>query len=268
MHMKIIFPQLELHSIESNFTNDPHVHPAHYQMTIPLRGHCQFTHKSKERKLIAGEGLLLPPQNQHNFHQGAEDGIIIFQINDDSLYPADASSFPEPKYKYEFNPTEVSGFLHQWSSSFFLFGDSERLALEEKELQALHYVHGLIWGLESSYTKQLRTQHYQDNRYISRVLEYIHAHYSESIRIEQLSAIALQSRYHFIRCFKSNTGLTPYQYVLKLRIEKAQQQLRQTQKSVMSISIELGFSSPSQFYRSFIKNVGITPEQYRSSTTI
>lgn len=267
MHMQIIFPQLELHSIESSFTNDPHIHPSHYQMTIPIRGHCHFTHRSKERKLVAGEGLLLPPQSEHNFYQGSEDGIIIFQINDDSLYPAEASSLPEPKYKYEFDPTAVSAFLHQWSSSFFPSGNTESLSLEEKELQALHYVHRLIWGSESSYSKQLHIKHYQDNRYINRVLDYIHAHYCESIRIEELAAIALQSRYHFIRCFKSNTGFTPYQYVLKLRIEKAQQQLTQTQKSVMTISIELGFSSPSQFYRAFIKNMGITPEQYRLSTT-
>ena len=268
MHMQIIFPQVELHSIERSFTNAPHIHPAHYQMTIPIRGHCHFTHKSKEKKLVAGEGLLLPPYSEHNFYQGPEDGIIIFQINDNSLYPTDASSFPEPKNKYVFDPASISAFLHQWSSSFFLSGESECLALEEKELQALHYVHGLIWGLESSYYKQLRTQQHQDNHYISRVLEYIHAHYSEPIRIEQLSAIALQSRYHFIRCFKTETGFTPYQYVLRIRIEKAQQLLRQTQKSVMTISLDLGFSSPSQFYRSFIKNVGITPEQYRLSTTI
>lgn len=266
MHMKIIFPQLELHSIESNFINDPHVHPAHYQMTIPIRGHCHFTYKSKERKLVAGEGLLLPPQDQHHFRQGSEDGIIIFQINDNSLYPAEASSFPEPKYKYEFDPTEVSAFLRQWSSSFFPFGDSDRLALEEKEHQALHYVQGLIWGGSSSFN-QLSTQQPQDNPHINRVLDYIHAHYAESIRIEQLSAIALQSSYHFIRCFKTITGFTPYQYVLRLRIQKAQEQLKQTHKSVIAISIELGFSSPSQFYRSFIKNVGITPEQYRQSTT-
>jgi len=266
--MKIIFPQLELHSIESNFTNDPHIHPAHYQMTIPIRGHCHFTHKSKERKLVAGEGLLLPPQDQHHFHQGPDDGIIIFQINEDSLYPADSSFFSEPKYKYEFDPTKVSAFLQRWSSSFFVSGTTEQLALEERELQGLHYVHNLIWGLKSSDSMQSPTQLDHDNRYISRAIDYIHAHYSESIRIEQLSAIALQSRYHFIRSFKSITGFTPYQYVLRLRIQKAQEQLRQTSKSVMTLSIELGFSSPSQFYRSFIKRVGITPEQYRLSTTI
>ncbi len=264
MHMQIIFPQLELHSIESKFINDPHVHPTHYQMTIPIRGHCNFTYKNKERKLIAGEGLLLPPESEHHFYQGFEDGIIIFQIDDESLYPADSTSFPEPKSKYAFDPIHVSAFLHQWGRSFFFSDASERLALEEKELQALHYIHGLIWGMDNSGASLLYTQQ-NDNRYMSRVLDYIHAHYSEPIRIEQLSAIALQSRYHFIRCFKTITGFTPYQYVLKLRIEKAQQMLKQTQKSIVTISAELGFASPSQFHRSFIKQVGITPEQYRLS---
>jgi len=267
MHMKIIFPQLELHSIESSFNNDPHDHSTHYQMTIPIRGNCHFTHKNKNSTLAAGEGLLLPPSDQHYFNQGPQDGIIIFQIANESLYPADATYFPEPKYKYEFDPLELSTFLKQWSSSLFLSGASESLAHEEKELQALHYVHGLIWGPQSSYLKQSSLSCQQEHPFMNRVLEYIHAHYTESIRIEQLSVIALQSRYHFIRSFKHITGVTPYQYVLKLRIEKAQQQLRKTQNSIMTISLELGFSSPSQFYRSFIKNVGITPEQYRLSTT-
>lgn len=270
MHMQIVFPQLELHSIESSFENVPHDHADHYQMTIPLRGSCRFTHAGKERELAAGEGLLLPPRDRHYFVQGPEDGVVIFIIRDSSLYPADTRSFTEPPPQANFDPLSVAAFLQQWSSTLFGLGTVERMALEEKEIQALDFVHGLIWG-----GRQIRSG---DGKFgsdepsaarlrqtgpMKQVLDYIHACYTEPISIEQLAAIALQSRYHFIRSFKAATGQTPYQYVLRLRIREAKQRLESTAASVTDISYALGFSSPSQFYRAFVKAVSATPEQYR-----
>ncbi|MFC0391924.1 helix-turn-helix domain-containing protein [Paenibacillus mendelii] len=110
----------------------------------------------------------------------------------------------------------------------------------------------LLWGSQPAVFRKavLSDQHF------SRVLDYIHGHYTEQMSVDKLSSIALQSRYHFIRTFRTLTGLTPYQYVLQLRIEKAKDQLGSTATTVEEISYNLGFSSASQFYRAFLKSTG------------
>lgn len=99
--------------------------------------------------------------------------------------------------------------------------------------------------------------------HLKRAVEYAHAHYRDQLDVDTLAAVALQSRFHFIRSFRTMTGLTPYQYVLRLRVEEAKAQLSRTAHTVADISCSLGFSSASQFYRAFAKATGLTPEQYR-----
>lgn len=111
MHMQIIFPHIELHSIESSFENMPHYHEEHYQITVPLRGSCHFVHENRKLALAAGDGLVLNPQDRHSFHLGPEDKVIIFKINDHSLHPSNALNPPELEQRYRFNPSELSVFF-------------------------------------------------------------------------------------------------------------------------------------------------------------
>ncbi|MBJ6364036.1 helix-turn-helix domain-containing protein [Paenibacillus sp. GCM10012307] len=264
--MQIILPHVELHSIESSFANMPHCHEEHYQITVPLRGSCHFVHENRELALAAGDGLMLHPQDLHSFYLGPKDKVIIFKINDHCLHPASALNLPDPEQRYRFNPSELSGFLQQWTASLFIAGSPDRLALEEKEEQMLEYVHRLIWGRKQldieTAEKGSHARKGRDN-HLLRVLDYMHAHYTDQMSIDELAAVALQSRFHFIRSFKSLTSMTPYQYVLRLRMEEARRQLRHSAATITEISFGLGFSSTSQFYRMFMKSTGMTPEQYR-----
>lgn len=81
--------------------------------------------------------------------------------------------------------------------------------------------------------------------------------------MEELAAVALQSRFHFVRSFKASVRMTPYEYVLQLRITEANRRLLQTNMTVTEISFSLGFSCTNQFYWLFAKLVGVTPERYR-----
>ncbi|MNI03096.1 Bifunctional transcriptional activator/DNA repair enzyme AdaA [compost metagenome] len=100
---------------------------------------------------------------------------------------------------------------------------------------------------------------------MTKVLDYIHEHYKEQLNMDSLSAIALQSKYHFIRSFAAAVGVTPYQYILQLRIHEAKIRLAGTSDNITHISYSLGFSTPSQFFRVFAKVTGTTPESYRKT---
>jgi AraC family transcriptional regulator len=79
----------------------------------------------------------------------------------------------------------------------------------------------------------------------------------------RLAREAEMSEFHFSRLFKRTTGLTPSQYFIHLRMEKARRLLRETNKSVIEVGLEVGYTSPSHFAQIFRREVGVSPSDYR-----
>lgn len=71
------------------------------------------------------------------------------------------------------------------------------------------------------------------------------------------------SQSHLERLFKKNTNLTPKQYLIKLRITRSCELLRETESDNTTICFEVGFGSLSNFYNEFGKIVGMPPKKYR-----
>jgi len=90
---------------------------------------------------------------------------------------------------------------------------------------------------------------------------FIDKYYSEKIDLGNISDEAYFSKFHFIRLFKSIYGKTPNQYLTRVRIEKAQQLLKQ-KKSVSEVCYLVGYESLSTFSGLFSKIVGLSPNQY------
>ena len=99
---------------------------------------------------------------------------------------------------------------------------------------------------------------------LKRVLDYVAARLEENITLSQLAAIAGMSPHYFSELFKQSTGYAPHQYVLLQRIERAKQQLRDPQRSIIDAGLDAGFQNSSHFARMFRKLVGTTPSKYRA----
>ncbi|MBT9317939.1 helix-turn-helix domain-containing protein [Leptothoe spongobia] len=97
------------------------------------------------------------------------------------------------------------------------------------------------------------------------VLDYIDAHLGSEITLADLAQLVGMSQFHFGRLFKQSLGLSPYQYLLLQRVERAKQLLKQTGKPVVEIALECGFNSHSHFGRKFRQLTGITPKAYRAN---
>jgi len=103
-------------------------------------------------------------------------------------------------------------------------------------------------------------------RRLSRAIDYIHANVGEKIDLQDLSAASFLSKYHFLRLFKLAYGLSPYQYIQDLRIEKARGMLSKTTLPVADLAYSLGFDNPQSFSRLFFQRLGLYPTHYREQT--
>ena len=101
---------------------------------------------------------------------------------------------------------------------------------------------------------------------LRRVLEHIEANVQRAPRLAELSAVARMSVFHFARLFKLSTGLTPHQFVLRRRIDRAKQRLTDGElPSIAAIGRDAGFRTPSNFTSAFHRATGVTPTVYRVS---
>lgn len=266
MQIGIATPSLELWRIEQTFTNVPHIHDDRLQVTIPIRGTCHFTHEHREFQLKEGNALVQHPREKHHFRIGDDAGVIIIQLRPDRL-TGDGGAPGELSPHQYMNPQDIHSRFREWTRLFAAGDGSDPLAVQEAETEVIAY---LSRSLKGSFRPErdepaVRRPPYADP-HLSRVIDYIHASFRSPLTIDDMAALAMQSRYHFIRSFKAATGMSPYQYVLRVRVEEAKRKLRSTAMSVTDISLHVGFSSTSQLHRTFHNAVGLSPEKYRTQT--
>src|SRR4029077_4263233 len=89
--------------------------------------------------------------------------------------------------------------------------------------------------------------------------------YAEPLNVRAVAAVAYLSEAHFIRSFRATFGETPHRYLQRRRVERSMFLLRETDRSVTDICLDVGFTSVGTYTRTFREIVGETPSDYRAS---
>jgi AraC family transcriptional regulator len=97
---------------------------------------------------------------------------------------------------------------------------------------------------------------------LQQVVDYIHAHLDRDLSLKELAAIVQMSAHYFSQLFKQSTGITPHQYVIHCRIERAKELLMQRKLTISDVAKVVGFVDQSHFHRHFKRLVGITPKAF------
>jgi AraC family transcriptional regulator len=100
-------------------------------------------------------------------------------------------------------------------------------------------------------------------RQVMKVINYIHDHLHQEIKLADLAALLNMSQFHFCRRFKQAIGTTPHQYLIQQRIERAKQLLKQSNDAIADIAILCGFNNHSHLSKYFRQLTGTTPSAYR-----
>ena len=100
-------------------------------------------------------------------------------------------------------------------------------------------------------------------RLMEESLHWLEQHYTERITIDQLVAYMGYGKSRFFTLFKELTGVTPIEWLIRLRIDRSCALLKESALSVVEISQRVGFDDPSFFARSFRRRMGLSPTAYR-----
>lgn len=98
---------------------------------------------------------------------------------------------------------------------------------------------------------------------LQRTISYIKDHLEQDLSLGTLAAVVETSVAHFARLFKQATGRSPHQYVLRCRMEHAQQLLAETDLPFAEIALAVGCADQSHFTALFRTHFALTPKAYR-----
>ena len=104
-----------------------------------------------------------------------------------------------------------------------------------------------------------------DLELVKKTKDILEANYDKAIGLSNISKQLGVSANHLARLFKQNSGITPTQYITKLRVKRSLELLGQEDKNILEISCMTGFNSLSNFYKHFKEQMGQTPNEYRKS---
>jgi AraC-like DNA-binding protein len=108
----------------------------------------------------------------------------------------------------------------------------------------------------------------ESNRRLLRARDAMDRAYANSLDIPTLARIAHVSEAHFIRTFRATFGETPHRYLQRRRVERSMFLLRETDRRVSDICLEVGFTSLGTFSRTFRQVMGESPTAYRRRAVV
>ncbi|MGN1231260.1 MAG: helix-turn-helix domain-containing protein [Anaerotignum sp.] len=97
---------------------------------------------------------------------------------------------------------------------------------------------------------------------VQKMQDYIEAHLCEEISFEEVAREAMFSPWHARRLFLEYVGVTPADYIRKLRLRKSALLLRDEQKKILDVALDLGFGSVDGYQRAFKREFGCNPKEY------
>ena len=150
--------------------------------------------------------------------------------------------------------------LHTLGNSFLTADCQEGNFFTGNSGQNSHQIGSLI---AQSITSTAERKTKVSNENLEKVLSLMYESYNKPIDIKKYAAICFVGEDHFIRVFKAYTGLTPYTYQLKIRIDRAVEMLENTAISVGECAEVVGFGDNAYFSKVFKRFTGHSPSYYK-----
>lgn len=124
----------------------------------------------------------------------------------------------------------------------------------------------VIGAVRAEKDPRVRTPAGRLDRGIAAALDLIETRHADPLCVDQMARAAGMSRFHFSRLFREQTGKSPYQHLVDVRLSHAATALRRGRASVSEVALRTGFADLSRFSRLFRERMGVSPSRYRKGS--
>jgi AraC family transcriptional regulator len=224
----------------------------------------QIDGRLKEEQVVQGSCVIVPANTSQQAEWNKESGALIIAV--------DPTIFAQTIYEVV-DPDSIE-LLPQFATPdplIYQLGVALKSALTKHDTSSRLYaetlVNTLIIHLLEHYTTTRPNLREcvagQLPQYkLQQVIDYIDAYLDRDLSLKELANVVQMSPHYFSQLFKSTTGITPHQYVLRCRIEQAKNLMRQGKLSIAEIATKVGFVDQSHLHRHFKRLMGVTPKTF------
>ncbi len=216
-----------------------HNHSGIFSIGIILNGNIRLRKDECSSVYTAGQIFIIPPYVPHALDSIGTASLLTICINKIKISEIDINKIIDRII-----------FLYTKTFSLGSLSGAQLSLLAENLSYCKHF------SAYKSVTPQIKK--------LRQILEFSP---ETAINIEKMAKSAYMSKYHFIRKFKKETGLTPHQFQIQNKIRKAQKILNNSE-NLAELAIETGFFDQSHFIRYFKKIIGLTPSAYKKAFKI
>jgi AraC family transcriptional regulator len=257
------------HHVQPEYESPQH-YASHYTLAIRLKsqsglerwlGDCHRT-----ENCIRGDVAVIPPQVTHKIYSPQQSEFIALCL-DSEFVSNIAGESVDP------DVLEIIPHFSKPDPLIYQIGLALKTALESDGPASRLYAESMATALSAHLLQHYSAPKHKLREYqgglpkykLQRVIEFIIDNLADNLLLGSMAQEVSISQYHFARLFKQSTGLSPYQYVIHCRIERAKILLLQSQLKISEIASQVGFADQSQFTRHFKRLLGVTPKEIRSS---
>ncbi len=244
----------------TDFSYGRHAHEE-FSFGVTLAGRQDFFTQGEQRHSYPGNVLVFNPDDAHDGESGSDDTLRyqMLYVHPNQLAPfLDAVGVRQAEQFRIGTPVLEDPLLrHQILQLANL--------VKDEDTSTFAYTSAMF-----EFAEQLArfdgiaplTPNKQRDILLLRARDYLYDNLDKEISLDDLSQAFHMSKFHLLRHFKQHFGMTPYQFWLNGRINKARQALL-SGKSVQDVAMSFGFNDVSHFNRRFKPIFGTTPRQYQ-----
>lgn len=230
-----------------------------YQILYIKKGYGHFLIKGKMQKVTAPSIVLYKPHERQNYIYEKNKNADVFWIH-----------FSGSMVEHYLNKYRINYPLMKLSREFPLYETCvNRLLVEiQSEFSAdmcSALLHTLLIDLSRVYsqTQNELSCTADSTDMLSIMHELMQRTFAENHTVKHYADMCDLTEIHFIKIFREKFGITPRQYIIHLRIDKASQLLMETTLSVQAIANSVGFENAFYFSRLFKSITNLTPTEFR-----
>ena len=227
-----------------------------YQISVCTGGEGKFISDGKEHVITEGDIFMFSPRAPHEYYPTSQNWSLYFFV-----FLGDCA---DNLMQYcGFNGCEV--FSSDRNDSVMSL--CRNLSECDDEFEKSKYIYELFGIMRSlSRPDPSRSSFYRNEKFrkTAPVIDYIKKNYKEPISLDELAELIDVSKSYLCRVFKEAYSMTPINYLLNYRIDRAKQLLISTDMKMRLLCDEVGFNDTSYFCMAFKRSEGMTPEEFRN----